>query len=105
MGMSLMALRKYKEAEEMFKKSITFFKKTKDPRGLAYARIGIAKILIINGKTPQAKRLIKDVISLTKEYRLRLEQCHAEVVLSSIEGLADKRCYDRLGIKALPDIP
>ncbi|NIM66772.1 MAG: hypothetical protein GTO55_01235, partial [Armatimonadetes bacterium] len=52
-----MALGKYSLAEKYLKDALSNFRKTRDPRGIIYCKLGMAELGYLRGKKIAAKRL------------------------------------------------
>jgi hypothetical protein len=95
------------------------FKKTKDPRGIIYCRLGLGEIALLKGKRTIAKKHILKSLQGSSENSFAVEKCHATTLMSymnknnptsppfskggmvGFSGKIDNGCYDRLGLKLM----
>ena len=75
-----------------------FFKKTKDPRGLIYCKLGLGEIAMLKGRKLLAKKYISSSIDDASRYGFQLEKCHAEMIMSYLLGELKTNCYNKLGL-------
>jgi hypothetical protein len=100
MGTTRKMLHDYAAAETYFKEAQGLFRKTKDPRGLIYCRLGFGELAMLRGKPKTAEQYFRKSIAEAKEYGFSVELCHASMLLSYLAGKKKTVCYNTLGIKA-----
>ncbi|MEK7742014.1 MAG: hypothetical protein AAB273_00025, partial [Nitrospirota bacterium] len=102
LGKTYTMLGKLDKAMDYFKQSRGFFRKTKDPRGIIYCKLGIGEIEFLRGRISSA------LVNLNAAFRdslsdgFSVENCHADALLSFVNknnGKSGNRCYNKLGLK------
>jgi hypothetical protein len=99
MGTTYKMLGDYRSASSYFKVSQDLFKKTKDPRGLIYCRLGLGEIALLEGRKNKAEKYFSEAVTNAKKYGFKVERCHAEMLFSSLSGEITSFCYNKLGLK------
>jgi tetratricopeptide (TPR) repeat protein len=99
MGTTYKMLGDYTSASGCFKGSQDLFRKTKDPRGLIYCKLGLGEIALLEGRKKSAEKYFKEAVADSKKYGFKVERCHAEMLFSSLSGKITSICYNKLGLK------
>jgi hypothetical protein len=89
----------YEKAAGYLKKAMQFFRKTKDPRGVIYCRLGFGEIAFLSGKKAVAKKYVSNALREAAAYRFSVEKCYAETLYSFVHGSKNTACHTRLGLK------
>lgn len=100
LGATYLMTGKYKKSREHFNSAMRLFRKTKDPRGVIYCRIGFAEADFLEGRPANAKKKLTLAATEAAGHCFAVEECHAKTVLSFVnEGMSDNKCYNNLRIK------
>jgi hypothetical protein len=99
MGTTYKMLGDYGSASGYFKVSQDLFRKTRDPRGLIYCRLGLGEIALLEGRRSTAEKYFKEAVANAGKYDFKVERCHAEMLFSSLSGKNRSTCYNKLGLK------
>lgn len=86
-------------AEKYFVEAEGNFKKTKDPRGKVYCKLGLAELRYAVGRQAAATRLVDAALKEAKKGAYALETCHAETLSAAIKGKEIPQCYEAIGVK------
>ncbi len=98
-GTTYKMLAKHEKARHYFMTAWAHFRKTKDPRGIIYCRLGLGELAFLEGKKRSAGSHTAASLKLAKQYGLRVETCHAEMLTAYILGELRTTCYNTLGLK------
>ena len=76
------------------------FKKTKDPRGVIYCKLGQGEIAALTGRKLSAGKYLAFSVKEAASYRFAVEKCYADTLEAIVSnGKTDNTCYDHLGLK------
>jgi hypothetical protein len=107
----------FKKARDNFIKAMLLFKKTRDPRGIIYCRLGLGELDFLEGREAIAMRKLNGALFESIKNSFAIERCHASTILSYMNknnpptppfnkggqgGLSEKiddRCYNTLGLR------
>ncbi len=92
-------LGRYETAKKYLKEAEKFFRKTKDPRGMIYCLLSEAELKALAGRKKSARAVVSGALELARAQGFAVEACHAEAMLSVLEGAPSFACYDDLGLK------
>jgi hypothetical protein len=96
---------KLNNARNNFIKAMLLFKKTKDPRGIVYCRLGLGEIALLKGRKAAARRHFLASLYGSTKNSFAVEKCHARTLTACMNfgggfsGKIDDGCYNRLGLK------
>jgi len=109
---------RHQKAIDHMIKAMQLFKKTKDPRGISYCRLGLGEIAFLTGDTTRAEKHLAAARKALGKHHFAVEDCHAKTLQEIIKrqhaampsfmlrendkstrtGISEKSCYHRLGL-------
>jgi hypothetical protein len=75
------------------------FRKTKDPRGVIYCRLGMGELALLSGRKSAALKLFVTALDESNAYGFAIENCYAEILMQILNGKTNNSCCRRLGLK------
>jgi hypothetical protein len=89
----------YGKAAHYFCKAMKNFRKTKDPRGVIYCRLGMGELALLSGRKSAALKHFVTALNESKAYGFAIENCYAEILMQIFNGKTDNSCCRQLGLK------